>query len=117
MPANQPSASSAPAAKTARASDRKTLAAVRRVVVKEKSLSVSAHNVKMKMTNGTLLLRGGVKTAEEKDRIEALAKGVAGVASVDNQLTLKGMKTARATTARTATTDTTAPSTNAVTTK
>ena len=100
--ADKPMASALPFAKTNSAADRKTLAAVRRAVVKDKSLSVSAHNVKMKIDGGVVTLRGGVKSAEEKDKVEALAKSVAGVSSVDNQLTLKGEKTARATTTTTA---------------
>lgn len=91
----------APMAKTSRTTDRKTLAAVRRAVVGDKSLSMAAHNVKMKANGGVVTLRGGVRSAEEKDKIEAHAKSVAGVASVDNQLTLKGEKTARAATAKT----------------
>ena len=94
-PADRTIVSATPDAKTSRATDRKLLAAARRVVVKDKSLSVSAHNVKMSMNNGVLTLRGGVKSAEEKDKVEELAKGVAGISSVDNQLAVKGTKTAR----------------------
>lgn len=69
--------------------DRKLLAEIRRTVVKDKSLSTSAHNVKILVTNGAVLLRGPVKTDDEKARVETAVKQVAGIASVDNQLEVK----------------------------
>lgn len=69
--------------------DRKLLAAVRRTVVKDKSLSNSAHNVKIVVANGVVTLRGPVKSDGEKTAIEALAKQVEGVSSVNNQLDVK----------------------------
>jgi len=78
-PQNQPNA----------AGDRKTLAAVRRAVVHDKSLSTSAHNVKIVASAGVVTLRGPVNSEEEKGKIEKLAGQVAGVSSVDNQLDVK----------------------------
>lgn len=69
--------------------DRELLAAVRRSVVKDKSLSISAHNVKILAANGVVTLRGPVTSAEEKTKVEALAKQVAGVTSVQNNLDIK----------------------------
>lgn len=69
--------------------DRELLAAVRRSVVKDKSLSTSAHNVKILAENGVVTLRGPVKSDEEKTKVEALAKQVAGVTSVQNHLDIK----------------------------
>ncbi|MFZ6872639.1 BON domain-containing protein [Undibacterium sp. Di27W] len=69
--------------------DRKLLAAVRRSVVQDKSLSVTAHNIKILVEAGTVTLRGPVKTADEKTRIEKLAQAVPGVASVNNSLDVK----------------------------
>jgi osmotically-inducible protein OsmY len=60
--------------------------AVRKAVVADKALSTNAHNVKIITTNGVVTLRGPVKSPEEKDKIGAKAKQVAGVKSVDNQL-------------------------------
>lgn len=69
--------------------DRELLAAVRRTVVKDKSLSISAHNVKILAANGVVTLRGPVTSEEEKTKVEALAKQVAGVTSVQNNLDIK----------------------------
>lgn len=74
---------------TNREEDRKLLAAVRRAVVDEKTLSTSAHNAKIIALNGAITLRGPVNSESEKKRIEDLAKQVAGVTSVVNQLDIK----------------------------
>jgi hyperosmotically inducible periplasmic protein len=85
------------------ASDRKLLADVRRAVVKDKSLSRTAHNIKMSAKGGVVTLRGGVRSEDEKSKIESIAQQVAGVSSVQNNLTVKG-QTAAATTTDTNTT-------------
>ena len=69
--------------------DRELLAAVRRSVVKDKSLSTTAHNVKILAANGVITLRGPVKSEQEKAQVETLAKQVAGVTSVQNNLDIK----------------------------
>ena len=69
-----------------RAQDRELLAAVRRAIVDEKSLSTMAHNVKVLVEGGVVTLRGPVKNAEEKAKVETLAKQVKGVRTTDNQL-------------------------------
>lgn len=69
--------------------DIKLAAAVRRAIVKDKSLSSSAHNLKLIAAKGVVTLRGPVKNADEKSRVESLVQGVAGVSSVDNQLDVK----------------------------
>lgn len=69
--------------------DRKLLAAVRRAVVGDKTLSKSAHNVKIVSKDGVVTLRGPVRSEDEKGRVEKLAQQVAGVASVENQLDVK----------------------------
>lgn len=70
-------------------SDRELLAAVRRTIVKDKSLSVYAHNIKILASGGVVTLRGPVKSEDEKSKVEALAKSVAGVSSVDNKVDIK----------------------------
>jgi hypothetical protein len=70
-------------------SDRKLLAAVRRSVVHDKTLSTSAHNVKIMVAGAAVTLRGPVKNADEKAKIEAIVKQVEGVTSIDNQLDVK----------------------------
>ena len=72
-----------------READRKLLAAVRRAVVDEKTLSISAHNIKIVALNGAITLRGPVNSEGEKNKIEVLAKQVPGVTSVVNQLDTK----------------------------
>jgi osmotically-inducible protein OsmY len=66
--------------------DVRVAAAVRKALVADGSLSTSAQNVKLVAAKGTVTLRGPVKTEAEKSRVEAIAKGVAGVTSVQNQL-------------------------------
>lgn len=82
-------ATKTPQKQTNREEDRKLLAAVRRAVVDDKALSTTAHNVKMVALNGVITLRGPVKNEGEKQKIEELAKQVAGVTRVVNQLDIK----------------------------
>jgi osmotically-inducible protein OsmY len=57
---------------------------IRKAVVSDSSLSVNARNVKIIASNGVVTLRGPVKSQEEKAAIEAKAKSLAGVTSVNN---------------------------------
>lgn len=66
--------------------DVKLLAAVRRAIVDDESLSTKAHNVKVMVAHGVVTLRGPVDNASEKAKVAALAKKVSGVSRVDNQL-------------------------------
>jgi len=63
---------------------------IRRAVVKDHSLSMLAHNVKIVAANGSVTLRGPVKTEEEKTAIASKAQQIAGADKVDNQLEVKG---------------------------
>lgn len=67
-------------------SDIDVLAAVRSAIVDDKNLSVAAHNVKVVVIKGVVTLRGPVKSAAEKSRVEELTRKVAGVSNIDNQL-------------------------------
>jgi len=49
-------------------------------------MSVNAQNVKIITQDGKVTLRGPVKSAEEKQKIESIALSVAGADKVDNQL-------------------------------
>jgi len=69
--------------------DRKLLAAIRRAVVADKSLSTSAHNVKIVTNGGVVTLRGPVNSEDEKGKVGQLAQQVAGVSRVENQLDVK----------------------------
>lgn len=69
--------------------DIKLAAAVRHAIVKNKSLSMSAHNVKLVAAGGVVTLRGPVDSADEKASVETVVQGVSGVSRVDNQLDVK----------------------------
>lgn len=69
--------------------DVKITAAIRRAVVSDKSLSMTAKNVKIITANGTVTLRGPVKDDAEKAKIVDLAQSAAGNAKIDNQLEVK----------------------------
>jgi hyperosmotically inducible periplasmic protein len=60
-------------------------ASIRKSVVDTK-MSINAQNVKIITQDGNVTLRGPVKTQEEKERIDEIARKVAGVNAVDNQL-------------------------------
>lgn len=59
---------------------------IRAAITADDSLSINAKNVKIITSDGTVTLRGPVKSDKEKVEIEAKAKQVAGVKKVDNQL-------------------------------
>jgi hyperosmotically inducible periplasmic protein len=65
---------------------------IRRAVVKDPSLSMLAHNVKIVTANGNVTLRGPVKTEEERTAIASKAQEIAGADKVDNQLEVKGQQ-------------------------
>jgi hyperosmotically inducible protein len=59
---------------------------IRQAIVADDSVSTNGKNVKIITVDGTVTLRGPVKSEKEKAEIEAKAKQVAGVKRVDNQL-------------------------------
>jgi hyperosmotically inducible protein len=68
--------------------DREKAAQIRKAVVDDKSLSTYAHNAKIIVHEGTVTLRGPVTSEEEKEAVEAKAKAIEGVGSVNNELTI-----------------------------
>lgn len=82
-------ADATPQAQSNAKADRALLAAVRKSIVKDKSLSTYAHNVKILVSAGVVTLRGPVKNDAEKTKLTALAQSVAGIRSVDNQVDIK----------------------------
>ena len=72
--------------------DRKLTQTIRQAVMKDKSLTMTAKNVKIITAQGKVTLRGPVKSAEEKTKINDLAKAAAGEVPVDNQLEVKAAK-------------------------
>ena len=61
---------------------------IRQSVVKDKSLSTYAHNVKIVAQGGQVTLKGPVRTEEEKRSIEAKATQIAGAGRVTNEITV-----------------------------
>jgi hyperosmotically inducible periplasmic protein len=70
--------------------DLKITQAIRRALMKDGELSMTAKNIKVITANGQVTLRGPVKTAQEKTKVSQLAKSAAGGAQIDNQLDVKG---------------------------
>lgn len=66
--------------------DRQLTQQIRRAIVKDKSLSSDAHNVKIVTQNGAVTLKGPVKSAEEKQAVESKAAEVAGADKVNSEL-------------------------------
>lgn len=68
------------------AADRELARKIRKSVVDDKSLSTYAHNVKIIARDGTVTLRGPVRTEAEKEDIGKKAIAIAGMAKVTNEL-------------------------------
>jgi len=73
-------------------SDLNLMKEIRRAVVKDKSLSTNAHNVKVIASGGKVTLKGPVKTDEEKKAVEEKAKQVAGAENVTSEITVAASK-------------------------
>jgi|SRR5208283_5336581 len=69
-------------------SDRQLTQQVRQAIMQDKSLSTYAHNVKVISQNGTVTLKGPVRSDGEKQALEAKAVDVAGKDKVVNDLTV-----------------------------
>jgi osmotically-inducible protein OsmY len=67
-------------------SDREITRKIRRSIVKDKSLSTSAHNIKIITQGGAVTLKGPVRSAEEKKAVEVKAVAVAGEANVKSEI-------------------------------
>ncbi|MDQ6622765.1 MAG: BON domain-containing protein [Verrucomicrobiota bacterium] len=72
--------------------DIKLTAAIRRAIIADKSLSMTASNIKIITANGKVTLRGPVKTAAEKATAGQIAMKQAGQTPVDNQLEVEAAK-------------------------
>lgn len=69
--------------------DLKITQAIRQALMKDSELSITAKNIKVITNNGQVTLRGPVRNAEEKAKINQLAKSAAGDAKIDDQLDVK----------------------------
>jgi osmotically-inducible protein OsmY len=76
-------------------SDREITQKIRRALMNDKSLSTYAHNVKVIAQNGQVTLKGPVRTADEKQTVEAKATEVAGAGRVTNQITIAPSKNSK----------------------
>src|SRR5689334_2572643 len=66
--------------------DLATTQKIRQAVVADDSLSTDAHNVKIITAEGAVMLRGPVKSDDERKKIAAMAEQVAGAGRVQNHL-------------------------------
>jgi len=72
------------------AADRKLSARIRKAVMADKSLSTNAHNVKIISQDGTVTLKGPVRSDEEvKSLVAKAAEAAGGPDKVVNQLAVK----------------------------
>ena len=70
-------------------SDRDITEQVRRAIMKDRSLSSYAHNVKIITQNGQVTLKGPVRSDDEKRAIEAKATEIVGEGKVTSELEVK----------------------------
>ena len=70
-------------------SDRDITQQIRRSIMKDKSLSAYAHNIKIVTQNGRVTLKGPVRSEVEKRAIEAKAAEVAGENRVSSELSIQ----------------------------
>jgi hyperosmotically inducible periplasmic protein len=70
-------------------SDRDITQQIRQAIMKDKSLSTYAHNVKIITQNGQVTLKGPVRSEDEKKTVKAKATEVAGENRVTSELDIK----------------------------
>jgi hyperosmotically inducible protein len=68
------------------ASDRALTQEIRKSIVRDKSLSAYAHNVKIIAQDGNVVLKGPVRSVAEKKAVEARAIAIAGEDRVSSQI-------------------------------
>ena len=70
-------------------SDRDITQQIRQSIIKDKSLSTYAHNVKIITQHGQVTLKGPVRSEDEKRTVEAKAAEVAGESKVTSELNIQ----------------------------
>jgi hyperosmotically inducible periplasmic protein len=70
------------------AADRATTQNIRAAIMKDKSLSTYAHNIKIITQDGKVTLKGPVRSEDEKANVEGKAAAVAGADNVTSQITV-----------------------------
>ena len=73
-------------------SDRTLTQHIRQSIMKDRSLSTYAHNVKIIAQNGMVTLKGPVRSDEEKQMVEAKAAEIVGKDKVTSELAVKPKK-------------------------
>lgn len=73
-------------------SDRNLTDQIRKAIIADKSLSTDAHNVKVITRDGQVILKGPVRSENERRTVEAKAVEVAGQDRVINDLVIKSSK-------------------------
>ena len=68
--------------------DRELTQQIRRALIKDKTLSTYAHNVKVVAQDGRVTLKGPVRSEEERKVVEAKAVDVAGAGHVTDEMTI-----------------------------
>ena len=74
------------------ATDRGLTQKIRRALMRDKSLSSYAHNVKVIAQGGQVTLKGPVRSEEEKHAVESKAVEMAGAGHVTNELSVAPKK-------------------------
>ena len=69
--------------------DRLMTAQVRKAIMADKDLSTYGHNIKIITRNGTVTLKGPVKSEDEKQKITSDVAGVVSSDKITNSLTVK----------------------------
>lgn len=70
--------------------DVEAVAGIRRALTRDDSLSMQAHNVKIVVQGNRVTLRGPVRDAAEKHKVETIVRRAAGNRQVVNELEAKG---------------------------
>jgi osmotically-inducible protein OsmY len=78
------------------AGDRELTRKIRQSLLKDKTLSTYAHNVKVIAQGGQVTLKGPVRSDDEKQSVEAKATEVAGSGHVTNQMSVAPAHSKRA---------------------
>ncbi len=73
--------------------DRVTTQQIRKALIADKSLSLYAHNVKIVTVNGAVILKGPVRSEDEKQTVVSKAAEVAGAARITDNLSVAPAKT------------------------
>src|SRR5690242_11710805 len=69
--------------------DLKVTQAIRQALMKDGELSMTAKNIKIITANGQVTLRGPVNNAQEKTKIDQIARSAGGGAKIIDQLDVK----------------------------